>query len=108
MGIRRAAVALLMLMAIAIGSPSRAAPARSDPGPDVEPRVYIFRGDLGIFFSTGMDLLGAELNQHGLTAGVYNWETGRRSPMTRSPTTGHTRVAPASCWRAIRAAAMGL
>ncbi len=71
---RRAAVALLMLMALAICSPSQAAPAGSDPSPDVEPRVYIFRGDLGIFFSTGMDLLAAELNQHGLTAGVYNWE----------------------------------
>jgi hypothetical protein len=28
---------------------------------------------MGIFFSTGMDYLAAELNQLGLTAGVYNW-----------------------------------
>ncbi|MGB7832425.1 MAG: hypothetical protein WBL84_09450, partial [Xanthobacteraceae bacterium] len=37
-------------------------------------RVYVLRGDLGIFFSTGMDYLAAELNSRGLTAGVYNWE----------------------------------
>jgi hypothetical protein len=63
-----------MLMAFAIGSPSRAAPVGSDPGADVDARVYIFRGDLGIVFSTGMDLLAAELSQQGLTVGVYNWE----------------------------------
>jgi hypothetical protein len=69
----RWAAALLTLMAFASG-PVRAAPAGSDPGADLEGRVYIFRGDLGIFFSTGMDYLAAELNQHGITAGVYNWE----------------------------------
>ena len=36
-------------------------------------RVYAFRGDMGILFSTGMDYLAAELNKLGLTAGVYNW-----------------------------------
>ncbi len=36
-------------------------------------RVYALRGDMGILFSTGMDYLAAELNQLGLTAGVYNW-----------------------------------
>ncbi len=36
-------------------------------------RVYAFRGDLGTLFSTGMDYLAAEINQLGLTAGVYNW-----------------------------------
>ncbi len=69
----RLAAVLLTLM-IAAAGPARAAPAKSDPGADVEARVYIFRGDLGIFFSTGMDYLAAELNQHGLSAGVYNWE----------------------------------
>ena len=83
-------------------------PLGSDPGPDVEPRVYIFRGDLGIFFSTGMDLLGAELNQHGLTAGVYNWENWKALADDAIAYYRHTRVGPASCWRAIRAAAMGL
>ncbi len=36
-------------------------------------RVYAFRGDMGMLFSTGVDYLAAELNQLGLTAGVYNW-----------------------------------
>jgi len=70
---RLAAAALLMILGSANGS-ALAAPAGSDPGPDVDARVYIFRGDLGIFFSTGMDYLAAELNQRGLTAGVYPWE----------------------------------
>ena len=70
---RLAAAALLMILGSASGS-VLAAPAGSDPGPDVDARVYIFRGDLGIFFSTGMDYLAAELNQRGLTAGIYPWE----------------------------------
>ncbi len=67
-------LAAVLLALIVAAGPARAAPAGSNPSPDVEPRVYIFRGDLGIFFSTGMDYLAAELNRHGLGAGVYNWE----------------------------------
>ena len=47
--------------------PNTTTPVRFDA------RVYAFRGDMGILFSTGMDYLTAELNQLGLTAGVYNW-----------------------------------
>jgi hypothetical protein len=44
------------------------------PAEELEGRVYVLRGDLGIFFSTGMDYLAAELNGRGLKAGVYNWQ----------------------------------
>jgi pimeloyl-ACP methyl ester carboxylesterase len=98
---RLAAAALLMILGSASGS-VLAAPAGSDPGPDVDARVYIFRGDLGIFFSTGMDYLAAELNQRGLNAGVYPWENWkaladdaiayyRAHPHARIMLAGHSR-----------------
>jgi hypothetical protein len=98
---RLAAAALLMILGSAGGS-VLAAPAGSEPGPDVDARVYIFRGDLGIFFSTGMDYLAAELNQRGLTAGIYPWENWksladdaiayyRAHPRARIMLAGHSR-----------------
>ena len=104
---RLAAAALLMIFLGSASGSVLAAPAGSDPGPDVDARVYIFRGDLGIFFSTGMDYLAAELNQRGLNAGVYPWKPGSRSPMMRSPIITPTRT-HASCWLATHAAATGL
>jgi pimeloyl-ACP methyl ester carboxylesterase len=66
-----------VLLAMAAGGSFSQVKAQSITGSPVEQldgRVYVLRGDLGIFFSTGMDYLAAELNSRGLTAGVYNWE----------------------------------
>ena len=64
--------ALLMLAASAANFSANAQPITT-ASVKFDGRVYAFRGDMGIFFSTGMDYLAAELNQLGLTAGVYNW-----------------------------------
>jgi hypothetical protein len=66
-------VAALVLVLAAAGNLSASAQSLTDSPVELDGRVYVFRGDLGIFFSTGMDYLAAELNQRGLTAGVYNW-----------------------------------
>ena len=66
-----------VLLAMAAGSSLSQVEAQSitgSPAEQLDGRVYVLRGDLGIFFSTGMDYLAAELNSRGLTAGVYNWE----------------------------------
>jgi hypothetical protein len=66
-----------VLLAMAAGSSLSQVKAQSitgSPAEQLDGRVYVLRGDLGIFFSTGMDYLAAELNSRGLTAGVYNWE----------------------------------
>jgi hypothetical protein len=66
-------IAALVLVLAAVGNLSASAQSITDSPVELDGRVYVFRGDLGIFFSTGMDYLAAELNQRGLTAGVYNW-----------------------------------
>ena len=66
-------IAALVLILAAVVNLSANAQSITDFPDELDGRVYVFRGDLGIFFSTGMDYLAAELNQRGLTAGVYNW-----------------------------------
>jgi len=66
------AAALLVLITALAGNYSTAnAQSITDASIKLDGRVYAFRGDMGTFFSTGMDYLAAELNQHGLTAGTY-------------------------------------
>jgi hypothetical protein len=67
-------VTTLLLLTATAGnfSPTNAQSITNAPV-QLDGRVYAFRGDMGIFFSTGMDYLAAELNPLGLTAGVYNW-----------------------------------
>jgi len=68
------AAALLILITALAGNYSTAnAQSITDAPIKLDGRVYAFRGDMGTFFSTGMDYLAAELNQQGLTAGTYNW-----------------------------------
>jgi LysM domain len=67
------AAALLVLAAGGGVSEVKAQSAGGAPE-QIDGRVYVLRGDLGIFFSTGMDYLAAELNNRGMTAGVYAWE----------------------------------
>ena len=65
-------VAALLLLITAVAGNYSTANAQSISAPTkLDGRVYVFRGDMGTFFSTGMDYLAAELNQHGLTAGTY-------------------------------------
>ena len=54
-----------VLLAMAAGSSLSQVEAQSitgSPAEQLDGRVYVLRGDLGIFFSTGMDYLAAELN----------------------------------------------
>jgi pimeloyl-ACP methyl ester carboxylesterase len=69
-----AAVLLAMAAAGSFSQVKAQSITGSLPTEQLDGRVYVLRGDLGIFFSTGMDYLAAELNSRGLTAGVYNWE----------------------------------
>lgn len=79
-----------MLAAIALLAPSpgmaAASPAKSKPAAAVAaapvpppfeplppPKVYLFRGAMGPFFSTGMDRLGEKLTQAGFSADVYEF-----------------------------------
>lgn len=66
-------VAALLLLTGTTGNFSTNAQSITDGPVKLDGRVYTLRGDMGIFFSRGMDHLAAELNQLGLTAGVYNW-----------------------------------
>jgi hypothetical protein len=66
-------VAALLLLATAGGNFPINAQSITNAPVKFDGRVYALRGDMGIFFSTGMDYLAGELNQLGLTAGVYNW-----------------------------------
>ena len=70
---KKVLAALLLLIASAGHFSSTNARSIASAPVKFDGRVYAFRGDMGIFFSTGMDYLAAELNQLGLTAGVYNW-----------------------------------
>jgi LysM repeat protein len=92
-GLRRIAAAGLLAFAIAaaihdaaLAGPPAAAPAASDslisaPRPEMvpppvnqlPPKVYIFRGALGPFFSTGMDRLAEKLEKAGFWARVYEF-----------------------------------
>ncbi len=65
--------ALLLLIASAGHFSSTNAQSIARAPVSLDGRVYVFRGDMGTLFSTGMDYFAAELNQLGLTAGVYNW-----------------------------------
>jgi hypothetical protein len=69
-----AAVLLTMTAAGSFSQVKAQSITGSLPAEQLDGRVYVLRGDLGIVFSTGMDYLAAELNSRGLTAGVYNWE----------------------------------
>jgi hypothetical protein len=66
-------VAALVLLTATCGNFSTNAQSVTNAPVKLDGRVYTLRGDMGIFFSTGMDYLAAELNQLGLSAGVYNW-----------------------------------
>jgi hypothetical protein len=65
--------AALLLLTGTTGNFYANAQSITDGPVKLDVRVYTLRGDMGIFFSTGMDQFAAELNQLGLTAGVYNW-----------------------------------
>ena len=67
---KQVVAALLLLTATNFSTNAQSV---TDAAVKLDGRVYTLRGDMGIFFSTGMDYLAAELNQLGLTAGVYNW-----------------------------------
>jgi hypothetical protein len=66
-------ITALALVITTVGNFSQAEAQSTNGLVELDGRVYVLRGDLGIFFSTGMDYLVATLNQRGLTAGVYNW-----------------------------------
>jgi predicted alpha/beta-hydrolase family hydrolase len=75
-----AAVALLVVLngGLAAASPAKSkANAAVAPAPPVEPRpapkVYLFRGAMGPFFSTGMDRLAEKLTAAGFSADVYEF-----------------------------------
>ena len=71
---RRQVVAALLLLTATVGVfTTTHAQSITNASDKFDGRVYVLRGDMGVFFSTGMDYLAAELNQLGLTAGVYNW-----------------------------------
>ena len=70
---KQVVVALLLLTATAGDFSQTRAQSITNAPVKFDGRVYTFRGDMGTFFSTGMDYLAAELNQLDLTAGVYNW-----------------------------------
>ena len=70
---RKCLPALLLLIASAGHFSSTNAQSIARAPVEFDGRVYAFRGDMGTLFSTGMDYFAAELNQLGLTAGVYNW-----------------------------------
>ena len=70
---KHVAALLLLITAVAGNDLTANAQSLTDAPTKLDGRVYVFRGDMGTFFSTGMDYLAAELNQHGLTAGTYNW-----------------------------------
>jgi LysM repeat protein len=66
-------VAALLLLTATAGNFSTNAQSVTNAPVKLDGGVYTLRGDMGIFFSRGMDYLAAELNQLGLTASVYNW-----------------------------------
>lgn len=77
-----AAIALLALSTgMAAASPAKPKPIAAAPGapppppfePLPPPKVYLFRGAMGPFFSTGMDRLGEKLTQAGFSADVYEF-----------------------------------
>lgn len=77
-----AAVVLLALISgMAAASPAKpkpaAVPAVVPPPPPAEPlpppKIYLFRGAMGPFFSTGMDRLGDKLTAAGFSADVYEF-----------------------------------
>lgn len=74
-----AAVALLVLNgSFAAASPAKSkVPAVAAPAPAIEPlpppKVYLFRGAMGPFFSTGMDRLAEKLTEAGFSADVYEF-----------------------------------
>lgn len=82
---RLVALAAIVLLALSSGT-AAASPAKSKttaavpaapPSPPFEPlpppKVYLFRGAMGPFFSTGMDRLGEKLTQAGFEADVYEF-----------------------------------
>ncbi|WP_219683444.1 LysM peptidoglycan-binding domain-containing protein [Bradyrhizobium canariense] len=80
-----AAVALLALSTgTAVASPAKTKPAAAAPAapaapppvpfePLPPPKIYLFRGAMGPFFSTGMDRLEEKLTQAGFSANVYEF-----------------------------------
>ncbi|MDH2347854.1 LysM peptidoglycan-binding domain-containing protein [Bradyrhizobium sp. SSUT18] len=74
-----AAVALLAFSTgMAAGSPAKTkpaavVPAAPPPEPLPPPKIYLFRGAMGPFFSTGMDRLEEKLTQAGFSANVYEF-----------------------------------
>ena len=66
-------VVAALLLTATVGNFSTNAQSVTNGPAKLDGRAYALRGDMGIFVSTGMDYLAAELNQLGLTAGVYNW-----------------------------------
>lgn len=82
---RLIALAAIALLALSTGTaaaspakpkPAAAAPAAPPPPPFEPlppPKVYLFRGAMGPFFSTGMDRLGEKLTQAGFSADVYEF-----------------------------------
>src|SRR4051794_41493219 len=82
-----AAVALLAFSTgTAVASPAKTKPAAAAPAapppppfePLPPPKIYLFRGAMGPFFSTGMDRLGGKLTQARLSGHVYEFPLCRQ------------------------------